>query len=312
MSAALAPRTRAALFSFPKIHTMSAQAPFTNARAEAGPKPSARRRRPLPAWLHEPLLHFALLGALLFAIDHVLVTRTDDPRTIVIGADVDREAIQVFQGSRGRAPNAEELAALRRVWLDNEVLYREGLALQLDKGDTGIRDRVIFKALSTLETGLKLPPADDATLRAWFEAHRMKYDEPARYDFQEAALSGDNGEAAVRAFVDALNAGTPGDAKAGLRVFKGRPHANLLQSYGAELAQALEAAPVGVWRAQATPEGWRAMRLEAITPARPAAFDTVRNAVQQDWVDATMAEQRSAAVHALAQKYRIVEEAGAR
>ena len=44
---------------------------------------------------------------------------------------------------------------------------------------------------------------------------------------------GDSSEAAVRAFVKALNGGTPGDAKAGLRVFKGRPHANLVQSYGA-------------------------------------------------------------------------------
>jgi hypothetical protein len=39
--------------------------------------------------------------------------------------------------------------------------------------------------------------------------------------FQEAALSGDSSEAAVREFVNALNSGTPGDAKAGLRVFKG-------------------------------------------------------------------------------------------
>ncbi|MEP7051852.1 MAG: hypothetical protein ABJB12_15920 [Pseudomonadota bacterium] len=33
---------------------------------------------------------------------------------------------------------------------------------------------------------------------AWFEAHRAKYDEPARYDFDEAALSGQASEADVR------------------------------------------------------------------------------------------------------------------
>ena len=86
------------------------------------------------------------------------------------------------------------------MWLDNEVLYREGLALRLDKGDTAIRERVIFKALSVVDAGIKLPPVDDAVLREWFEKNRAKYDEPARYDFQEAVLAGERSEAAVRAF----------------------------------------------------------------------------------------------------------------
>ncbi|HWH80825.1 MAG TPA: peptidyl-prolyl cis-trans isomerase, partial [Burkholderiaceae bacterium] len=213
------------------------------------PSTALRRPRASPTWTREPLLHFALLGALLFGADHLLAQRADDPHTIVVGAEVDREAAQVFQAARGRAPSADELAALRRVWLDNEVLYREGLALQVDKGDTAIRERVIFKALSVVDAGTRLPAHDDALLRRWFEAHRAKYDEPARFDFQEAVLAGESSEAMVRAFADALNAGTPGDAKAGLRVFKGRPHANLEQSYGAEFARALESAPPGEWRA---------------------------------------------------------------
>ena len=106
------------------------------------------------------------LGGLLFAVDHVLVGRADDPRTIVVGAEVDSEAIETFKAARGRAPNEEELEALRRVWLDNEVLYREGLALQVDKGDTAIRERVIFKALSVVDSNVKLPPPDDKVLRA--------------------------------------------------------------------------------------------------------------------------------------------------
>jgi hypothetical protein len=263
----------------------------------------------LPAWTREPLHHFILLGALLFAADHFLAARADDPHTIVIGADVDREARDVFKASRGRDPNAEELSALRRVWLDNEVLYREGLALQVDKGDTAIRERVIFKALSVVDANVKLPPFDDTLLRAWFETHRARYDEPARFDFQEAALAGDTSEAAVRSFVEALNAGTPGDARAGLRVFKGRPHANLVQSYGTDFAQALEAAPVGAWQALQTRDGWRAMRVDALTAPKPAAFESLRGVVLQDWTDATLAEQRSATVRTLAKKYTVRNEA---
>src|SRR5262245_42584317 len=243
------------------------------------------RRAPFrpPGWLREPLLHFVVAGGLLFAIDHYLVGKADDPHTIVVGADVESEAKETFKASRGRDPNAQEMEALRHVWLDNEVLYREGLALEVDKGDPAIRERVIFKALSVVDSNVKLPPADEKVLRAWFESHRDKYDEPPRYDFDEAALSGASSEASVRAFVDALNAGAPGDAKAGLRVFKGRPRANLVESYGAEFANALDRADPGVWQAQQTRDGWRAIRLGARIARRPAVFEVVRGPVLHDW-----------------------------
>lgn len=273
----------------------------------------ATTHRPLPAWTREPLLHFLLLGAVLFGVDHLLNRSSSDPNEIVISAEVDEEARQLFKATRNRDPSAEEMAALRKVWLDNEVLYREGLALQLDKGDTAIRERVIFKALSVVDSGTKLPPATDAVLRDWFDKNRRKYDEPARFDFQEAVLDGgEGGEAAVRTFVAALNAGTPGDAKAGLRVFKGRPHVNLTQSYGEVFAKALETATPGTWLALQSQDGWRAVRLDAVSAAKPASFEALRGVVLQDWTDATLAAQRSAAVAALARKYTVKVEAPAK
>ncbi|MBV8036169.1 peptidylprolyl isomerase [Roseateles sp.] len=285
---------------------MSAQLPLSPAVQ------AALSRRPLSRWAREPLLHFLLLGALLFGVDRWLNPGSGEASEIIISAEVDEEARQLFKAKRGQDPNAEEMTALRKVWLENEVLYREGLALQLDKGDTAIRERVIFKALSVVDGGTKLPPVSDELLRGWFEKHRAKYDEPARFDFQEAVLEGHAGEAAVRAFVDQLNHGTPGDARAGLRVFKGRPHGNLLQSYGDGFARALEAAPPGQWLALESREGWHAVRLEAASAARPAEFEVLRGVVLQDWTDATLAEQRSAAVAALARKYAIKIEAPAK
>jgi hypothetical protein len=278
---------------------------------QAAPSPSAPLFSAWPEWTREPLLHFVLLGALLFALDHFIVGRSDDPRTIVVGHEVDAEARQIFKAARGRDPAADELEALRRTWLDNEVLYREGLALQVDKGDTAIRERVIFKALSVVDANLKRPAVDDKVLRAWFDKQREKYDEPARFDFQEGVLAGDNSESAVRVFADLLNKGTPGDQSAGLRVFKGRPHANIVQGYGEEFARALEAAPAGEWRAYRTRDGWRAMRLEAVSAAKPATFEALRGVVLQDWTDATMSEQRTAAVRALAKKYAVKPERSA-
>jgi hypothetical protein len=265
---------------------------------------SKRRYLRLGTWTREPLLHFTVLGAALFAIDHAVVGRADDPHGIVIDAAVDSESQRIFSEARGRQPNDDELYALRRVWLDNEVLYREGLALRLDDGDPAIRARVIFKALSVIDAGLTRPPIDDEQLRAWFEEHRARYDEPERYDFEEAVLNG-AGETDVLAFVTDLNAGTPGDAQAGLRVFKGRPHDNLVQSYGASFAAELEAGEVGVWRAIHSNEGLRAVRLLDVSTHKPASFDALRGVILQDWADAVMAEQRSAAVAVLAKKYTV-------
>jgi len=262
--------------------------------------------------LKEPLLHFVVFGAALFAADHLLLAKNDDPRTILVGAAVDQEARETFKASRGQDPTPAQLVALRQVWLDNEVLYREGIALKVDRGDQTIRDRVIFKALNVVESnlgGLKQP--DAKTLRAWFEARREKYDEPSRYDFQEAVLNGDSSEAAATAFVNELNRGAGGEVKAGLRVFKGRPHSNLVQSYGAEFAKTLEAMPPGEWRALLTREGWRAMRLESVLPGKPASFENLVGVVTQDWTDATMAEKRTQAVRELSKKYKIVVPGGA-
>jgi PPIC-type PPIASE domain len=266
---------------------------------------AARRGVTLPQWLREPLLHFALLGALVFAVDRHVVERSDDPNNIVVAASVTAEAKRLFRDARGRDPSADELRALTERWVDNEVLYREGLAMRVDQGDTMIRDRVIFKSLMVVQTGLKLPPVDDKTLRDWFETQRAKYDEPARYDFQEAVMPPDTNEAGLRVFAQALNSGTPGDAQAGLRVFKSRPHANLVQSYGPEFAKLFEQSPVGEWRVLPTREGLRVMRLDAVTPPQPAVFEALRNVVLPDWTDATMAQLRTDAVRARAKKYKV-------
>lgn len=183
--------------------------------------------------------------------------------------------------------------------------------MQLDRGDKAIRERVIFKALSVVDANTKLPPYDDELLRKWFESRREKYDEPARYDFQEAVLSGDRSEAALREFATVLNNGTPANAEASLRVFNGRPHENVVQSYGDEFAKTLESSPIGEWRVLKSKDGWRVMRLEAVSEPNPANFENLRGVVLQDWTDATMSEQRSAAVRALAKKYTIKVEAGA-
>lgn len=273
------------------------------AASDATSTPAPRVR-----WTREPLLHFILIGAVLFGVDGLIAGGEEDPNLIRLDAEVDAEAQRVFESARGRKPDAAELRALRQVWLDNEVLYREGLALGLDKGDKAIRERVIFKALSMVDANTKRPAYDDTVLLEWFEKNRSRYDIPQRFSFQEAVLQSDEevSEATVRAFASALNAGTAPDVEAQLRVFTDRPHSNIVQSYGAEFAAALESSPPGEWRALQGKNGWRAMRMESTAAAEPADFQKLRGVVTQDWTDAVMSEQRSAAVGALAKKYTIV------
>ena len=257
------------------------------------------------SWFAEPLVHFVVLGGLLFALDHFLVIRAGDPHVIVISADVNRELIDIFAGSRNRPPTPQELKALQQVWLDNEVLYREGISNGLDRGDPMLRDRIIFKALGVIETTVKVQVPDDAVLKTWFEQHRSNYDEVPRVSFDEAALNTGNSEAEVRAFVRDLNAGKPGAAQAGLRVFKGRPVSTLDQAYGRDFTEAVQRLALNEWTALQTRDGWRAIRVTDLRPAVPADFAQKHAAILADWRDANASEQRTAAVRDLWRKYKI-------
>jgi hypothetical protein len=96
-----------------------------------------------------------------------------------------------------------------------------------------------------------------ALLRSWFESHRAKYDEPARYDFDKAVVTGDRlgtHGARLRPGAQQWHQQRCGSRPARLT---NRPRANLEQSYGVEFAAALEAVPPGEWRVLPTRDGPR-------------------------------------------------------
>lgn len=281
---------------------------FPDSSAEHSPLSSSRWsavKTRLGHAAREPLVHFLLFGALIFAVDALLASRAGDPNLITVGADVAVEAKALFRTSIGREPTPQEMKQLTDRWVDNEVLYREGLALGVDKGDKGIRDRVIFKALNIMQSNLTAPPADEKTLRDWFEKNRANYDEPPRYDFVEAVLIGDTSPESVKKFSASLNAGVQDDEKSGLRVFKGRPRSNLVISYGEAFTQALDQLHPGQWQALNGKDGVHVVRLEAKQAGVPTTYDAVRAQVFPDWKDATLQQLRTDAVRELGKKYRI-------
>jgi hypothetical protein len=64
------------------------------------------------------------------------------------------------------------------------MLYREGLALGLDRDDPVVRNRVVQKFEILSGDALSVEPRD-AELQAYLDAHRGEFDIPARLSFEQ-------------------------------------------------------------------------------------------------------------------------------
>ena len=264
-------------------------------------------------WLHrtlrEPLTHFIVLGALIFAADTLFLSVRGDPQEIVITKETYAEARGAFVAGMKREPTDAELKVLTDRWVDNEVLFREGLALGMDRGDQAMKDRVVFKVLTATQSGLVLPKIDDEGLRKWFESRRDQYDLPARFSFEEAVLAAsDSTPEKLNKFVTALNGQQAPELEASLRIFKDRPRPNLDQSYGSAFADVLTKQTIGTWAVLQSQEGYRAIRLTALTPGREVSYDEMRERVYTEWKEFTSSQLTKNAIRELGKKYRIRDE----
>src|SRR5271165_1292454 len=99
-------------------------------------------------WLREPLIHFLLAGALIFAVYDLLnptAGRSAQVDQIVLTKD-DLRQLAIGWLAQGRAlPSAEEMRALVEQKVREEILSREAVALGLDKDDELIRRRLAQK-----------------------------------------------------------------------------------------------------------------------------------------------------------------------
>ena len=259
--------------------------------------------------LREPLTHFIVLGALIFVADYFLLSVRGDPQEIVITKETYDQARGAFVAGMKREPSAAELKVLTDRWVDNEVLFREGLALGMDRGDQAMKDRVVFKVLTATQSGLALPKIDEAGLRQWFESRRDQYDLPMRLSFEEAVLSAsDSTPEKLKKFVTALNGQQAPEMEGSLRIFKDRPRPSLVQSYGAAFADALAKQTLGTWVVLESQEGYRAVRLTELTPGRAVSYEEMRERVYTDWKEITSSDLTKNAIREIAKKYRIRDE----
>ena len=135
-------------------------------------------------WLKEPLLHFAVLGLGLFALYRLASDDAGEAaQEIVVDAPRIAALAEQFVRTWRRPPSAAELDGLVQSYVRDEVLYREGLALGLDRDDPVIRSRIRLK-MEVLGDG---PETDvtDADLQEWLDAHAHRYAVPARHDVRQ-------------------------------------------------------------------------------------------------------------------------------
>src|SRR6516165_4067283 len=87
--------------------------------------------------LREPMLHFVLIGAGLF-VAYGWISPADESsgHRIVVSQGVVDDLVTQFRAARGREPSHDEARHLIDAYVRNEILYREGLALGLERDDT--------------------------------------------------------------------------------------------------------------------------------------------------------------------------------
>ncbi len=147
--------------------------------------------------LKQPLLHFLLVGALIFGAnyfysDPTIVSQGDDASVIV----VDRNALLDFMQYRAKVfesetfnaqldvMNAEEVQNLVDDYVRQEALYREALRMSMDQGDPVIRERLVQKVEFLLENlAVENMNPTDQQLEGFYETHKADYRLDSVYTF---------------------------------------------------------------------------------------------------------------------------------
>ena len=113
--------------------------------------------------LREPLVHFLLLGAVLFGVFALVGERTSERTGHIVVTPGHLEHLTIsFTRTRQRPPTVQELAGLMDDYIREEVLYREAVAMGLDRDDTIVRRRLRQKLEFLTEAVAETaPPSED-------------------------------------------------------------------------------------------------------------------------------------------------------
>ena len=261
----------------------------------------------LKRWLREPLLHFLLLGVVLFGA-YAYIQRgrggVESSKQIALTLDDLRTMDLYFESQWHRQPTPVEFQAMVEDKVREEVLYREGLAMGLDKDDEIVKRRMAQKMQFLAEDVAAAHEPSTAELKAWFEKNNSKFALPSRYSFRHLYFSPDKrGKNAQEdaAKVLAKIAGQPEDSK--LAVSSGdsfmfqdyygdRTPEAIAKEFGPQFAVGLEKVKPGSWQGPIeSGYGWHLVFVDTVIPGRIPAFEEMEPDVKTAW----LAEQKQQA-----------------
>src|SRR5262249_1204661 len=255
----------------------------------------------------EPLFHFLLLGAVLFAV-YSYAERgrggVESSKQIRLSLDDLSQLALLFQSQWRREPTTEEFSRMVENKVQEEILYREGLALGLDKDDTIVKRRMAQKMQFLAEDVAAARGPATEELKTWYEENRDKFAQPPRVSFRHLYFSPDRRGQRARddaASAVAKLAGQPEDWKLAASLadpfmfqdyYRDRAPEYLGKEFGPQFALAVAKLAPGSWQGPIQSGfGWHLVFVDALIPGRVPAFEEIEPDVKTAW----LAEQKAQA-----------------
>ena len=261
----------------------------------------------------EPLVHFLLLGLLLFVL-YAVLGGSGSERSIRVDDKIVAGLTAKFETTWHRPPTQDELDALVDSYVRDEIFYREGIALGLDRDDPTIKRRVGQKFEVLAEESEAASPPTDEELEAWLNAHPDRYAEPALVTFEQVmidpALRGTMADAALERARKALAGGTDPASIGASQMLPSRfdlfPLDLVERDLGPGFARALPKLSPGKWEGPVrSGYGIHLVKVDKLIPGRIPPLDQVRKAVARDFEADRRDKAADAAFRRLRQEYRI-------
>jgi peptidyl-prolyl cis-trans isomerase C len=276
----------------------------------------------LKCWLREPLLHFMVLGVALFGI-HAYIHRghggVESSKQIALTIDDLRQMALVFESKWKREPTPQELQGMVEDKFREEVLYREGLAIGLDKDDTIVKRRMAQKMEFLAEDVATAQEPSTVELKAWFDKNKEKFALPSRYSFRHLYFSPDKrGQNAQEDATKALTkiAGQPEESKQAASLadqfmfqdyYGDRTSEAIAKEFGPHFAVALEELKPGSWQGPIeSGYGWHLVFVTTVIRGRIPALEEVEPEVKTAWLGEQKAQAWQKAYVEMRAKYTLL------
>jgi PPIC-type PPIASE domain len=266
--------------------------------------------------MREPLVHFLVLGALLFAVSH---WRGDASNRIVITPGQIDSMAATFARTWQRPPTEQELKGLVDDYVREELATREAGALGLDRDDVVIRRRLRQKLEFLIEDSPDAAPVTDTELRTWLERHADRYRFEPEVAFRQVYVSpdrrGDATERDAKILLAKLSAdGSDVATDIGDRLMVPRDvelsaRSSIARQFGEEFAAAVLQIEPGHWAGPVrSGYGLHLVWVHTRDGGRMPALEEVRPQVERDVFSARRRERMEQMYAEMLSRYTVVME----